>query len=161
MHYFARRLKRDIQSVNCLKAIGVDGKLNRLTYFCFLGCVFDVFLDKLQHVGAVLDEVGERLGVAHVATPQRLVVFAQNARQLVPTQVATDAFLTEGVVTVIATQESPSLAAPATVIVHSILVLCDRVGRVKREAILKHREKCDYIRLLWYVADVFLKRYLA
>ena len=118
------------------------------TYFCFLGRVFDVFLDELQHVGAVLDEVGERLGVANVTTPQRLVVFTQDARQLVPTQVATDAFLTEGVVTVIATQESPSLAAPATVIVHAILVLCDRVGRVKREAILKHREKCDYIRLL-------------
>ena len=73
------------------------------TYFCFLGRVFDVFLDELQHVGAVLDEVSERLGVANVTTPQRLVVFTQDARQLVPTQVATDALLTEGVVTVIAT----------------------------------------------------------
>ena len=73
------------------------------TYFCFLGRVLDVFLDELQHVGAVLDEVGERLGVTNVTTPQRLVVFTQDARQLVPTQVATDALLTESVVTVIAT----------------------------------------------------------
>ena len=73
------------------------------TYFCFLGRVLDVFLDELQHVGAVLDEVSERLGVTNVTTPQRLVVFTQDARQLVPTQVATDALLTEGVVTVIAT----------------------------------------------------------